>query len=168
MSGISQQLLCLKFSRGRKKREAKPWNIIKSFGSLWIQLLREKQGDLGNTMFPLRNLWGFSRCFFCLFCFLFFHLRGFLNNKVFFWTSFPSAEEGSCLVPWEKPALAGTEKRCLDGNFCSDSNLDAEQAGAFVLPVFAIPVENLGELHGSFLCCLFLSLLPGKRVWVGD
>lgn len=37
--------------------------------------------------------------------------------------------------------------------------MDAEQAGAFVLPVFAIPVETLRELNSSFSLLLVLSVV---------
>lgn len=46
--------------------------------------------------------------------------------------------------------------------------MDAERAGTFVLPVFAIPVENLRELNKLFFsaACLVCSLTctKGKRL----
>lgn len=53
------------------------------------------------------------------------------------------------------------EKLYLQSYFYLESKMDAEQAGAFVLPVFAIPVETLRELNSSFSLLLVLSV-----VWV--
>lgn len=49
--------------------------------------------------------------------------------------------------------------------------MDAEQAGAFVLHVFAVPVENLGELHGALSLLLVSSLfsvVPRGRGFVEE
>lgn len=62
------------------------------------------------------------------------------------------------------------EKLYLQQYFCLDSKMDAEQAGAFVLPVFAIPVENLRELAAlSLLLGLSVGcLVPREGGHVGD